>query len=171
MNDKDVTPVMYDHCKAVYDAMAEAATIVETETVRMLVWEGFLTKLVQNDLNLAVPYYSSVKMFLTRMGCIRQMRRGGGTSPSQWEVIKPPTKELFAKVDPKATARRAAQEAATQQMNDLSTRLGKLETNEATVIAIVNTLTDQLTDALDRISRLEAGVDIRRDGDANGAAA
>jgi ABC-type transporter Mla subunit MlaD len=99
------------------------------------------------------------------------MRRGGGTSPSQWEVIKPPTKELFAKVDPKATARRAAQEAATQQINDLSTRLGKLETNEATVIGIVNTLADQLTDALDRISRLEAVVDIRRDGDANGAAA
>lgn len=61
----------------------------------MIVWEGFLTRFITEELHLSVPYYSSVTQALKRMGCIRQLRRGGGTSPSQWELITEPTPALF----------------------------------------------------------------------------
>lgn len=53
MNDDDSTPVMYDHCCSVYNRMADSAVITESEGgVRIAVWEGFLTRLIQNDLEL-----------------------------------------------------------------------------------------------------------------------
>jgi hypothetical protein len=61
----------------------------------MVVYEGMLTKLVTEDLGLPVPYYTKVRQFLMAMGCIRQLRRGGGSAPSQWELIREPTIDLW----------------------------------------------------------------------------
>jgi len=149
VNDDDNTPVMYDHCVAVYNRMADEAVIKESEAgVRIAVWEGFLTRLIQNDLNLAVPYYSSVRANLVRMGCMRQLRRGGGSAKSQWEVIKPPTRTLFENAEATGNARLRQKDTQKQQVNDLSQRVGKLEAANATLIGFVNELQKQLTEHL-----------------------
>jgi hypothetical protein len=60
-----------------------------------LVYEGFLTHLITQDLGLATPYYTSVMNRLKKMGCVRQLSRGGGPTPSQWELITEPTLDSF----------------------------------------------------------------------------
>lgn len=84
-------PAIMDHCIAAYDAMVEEA-VTEEEG---LVYEGFLTKLILNSLNLSMPYYTKVTKELKRMGCIHQLRRGGSTTPSRWLLLQEPTMILF----------------------------------------------------------------------------
>src|SRR2546428_7927234 len=94
MVEAGVLPQVFYHCRTVYDAMRADARIQVDSEGRFIIWEGFLTKLVEN-VGLAMPYYTEVRKHLTRMGCLRQLRRGGGSTPSQWEVIRRPTRELF----------------------------------------------------------------------------
>jgi hypothetical protein len=108
----DLLPIVFEHCKTVYDAMDKKAKLVypdgeapedvlepgvesASHPDEMLVWEGMLTALITKELHFSVPYYSKIRNELMRMGCIRQLRRGGGSSPSQWELICAPTRERF----------------------------------------------------------------------------
>jgi hypothetical protein len=59
-----------------------------------LVYEGYTTRLFQ-QLQLPGPYYSSVMQRLASMGCIKQLSRGGGSSPSRWELLEDPELEAF----------------------------------------------------------------------------
>jgi len=97
--EEQALPVLYSHCKDVYNAMLRQSskqTYVENgETKEAIVYEGFLTKLITEDLHLSVPYYTSIRNALKKMGCVRQLRRGGSTSPSQWQLYHEPTEELF----------------------------------------------------------------------------
>lgn len=97
---RDEAPeALFSHCQSVYQAMLERATKrtgeESGETVVMIVYRGMLTQLVTGQLHLSVPYYSMVTRSLKQMGCIRQLKRGGGTAPSEWELIKEPTVALF----------------------------------------------------------------------------
>lgn len=92
-----VPPAIYNHSVAVYDAMestAENIQVGKTDEERGIVWTGFTTKLFA-DLGLSVPYYSQCLKMLKGMDCIRQLRRGGGGSPSQWLLMQRPTAELY----------------------------------------------------------------------------
>lgn len=89
------TPALLGHCKAVYDTMFQRATRVFAEGEPMVLYEGKLTELITKDCNLSMPYYTSVTKALVAMACARQLRRGGGNSLSQWELIQEPTLELF----------------------------------------------------------------------------
>lgn len=144
MNDEDSTPVMYDHCMATYEKMKSTVEIVEVEGTRIAVWEGFLTRLIQSDLQLAVPYYSAIRGHLIRMGCIKQLRRGGGNSKSQWELIRPPSKELFDSAQATGNQRQRQKEAHTQQLSDLTRRVSQLEANEKNMLLLVNDLANTL---------------------------
>jgi hypothetical protein len=103
------TLALYHHCCAAYRAMHERAHLVSDpdaddspgQPEEWLVYEGMVTRLFARELNLSTPYYTSVMAALKRMGCIRQIRRGGGTAPSQWELITEPTEELFENKVPK----------------------------------------------------------------------
>lgn len=120
----DPMPQMYNHCVAVYKAMDAAGKPWEGKSSRR-VWEGFLTKLINEDCGLAVPYYSSVRNNLVRMGCIEQINRGGGTHPSMWELIHEPTEELFhAKGKIRTNSKSAVMEG---RIDDLARRVEKLE--------------------------------------------
>ncbi len=93
-------PVLYKHCKDTYDAMLRSSSKQEyrddnNKMQEAVVYEGFLTKLVTEDLHLSVPYYTTVMGALKKMGCVRQVRRGGSTSPSQWQLYHEPTENLF----------------------------------------------------------------------------
>lgn len=111
--ESDTLPVLYHHCVEVYDKMFSQATnrMVQLagQTVDVLVYEGFLTKLITQQLNLSVPLYTTVTRALMAMGCVSQIRRGGSTSPSQWRLYYPPTEDLFRSKLPQRKTRLAAQ--------------------------------------------------------------
>lgn len=129
-------PALYDHCVQIYDAMFEDADLHNKDNPdpeqRHFVWEGFLTKLF-TDQGFSVPYYTSVRSALMRMDCIRQIRRGGGTAPSQWLLVQKPTPELW---NAYATSTGVAERNKTkmsktrmleQRINDLHKRVSALE--------------------------------------------
>jgi hypothetical protein len=127
MTNTDNAPAaVYEHCCTVYDAMFAKARRIEvpSEETSMIVYEGHLTRLFR-DLRLSVPYYSLVTKELRRMGCIRQLRRGGGTAESQWELICSPSLELFKDA---TTRNRPANkiDALEQQVKDLREMVHKL---------------------------------------------
>jgi len=93
----------------------------------MIVYEGFLTTLITSKLNLSVPYYTSVRKALMRMGCIRQLRRGGGTAMSQWELIYEPTLEAFLDQEVKKPRQPTRLDAANEQIEALINRVSELE--------------------------------------------
>lgn len=86
--------MLYQHCESAYNKMLESAKRVDGAVV----WEGALTRLITRDLNLSIPYYTSITRTLRAMGCIRQLKRGGGTAGSQWELINDPTEDKFNEV-------------------------------------------------------------------------
>src|SRR5690348_16529377 len=105
---------MVTHCTNVYDSMKAESEIKEVEGSRMLVWEGFLTHLT-SELDLPTPYYTRLRRDLIRMGCINQLRRGGGTTPSLWQVIKPPTLDLYLSTAHTRSERESNHHMAMQQ--------------------------------------------------------
>lgn len=125
------SPALWRHCCEVYAAMeaeAETKTLYEREH---LVWEGFLTKLFK-ALGLNVPTYSAVKNELTNMGCIRQLRRGGGPTPSVWVLFGAPDVKKFNEqpkslITKSGARKRTATDILQQQINDLRDRINLLE--------------------------------------------
>ncbi len=95
------------------------------------VYEGFLTKLFKDEL-LSVPYYSHVTQALKGMDCVRQLRRGGGSSPSSWLMVQKPTRELFdnytsnSRTSPSGQRPNPRVEALEQRINDLQQQLNRL---------------------------------------------
>lgn len=137
MDDLDaiVPPAIYTHCVKVYEAMATEAEdmpLNEEDSERGLVWTGYTTKLF-SDLGLAVPYYTQVTRLLKAMDCIRQLRRGGGGSPSQWLLLQEPTVKLYEGVKDleglvTSTAGKASKDDIMEQrMKDMQRRIDELE--------------------------------------------
>lgn len=130
--EEQVMPALYHHAVRVYAAMSEKATMVHADgdsSTVMLVFEGFLTHLFE-QLNLSVPYYTTVRQALLRMGCIRQLKRGGGNSPSQWELICEPTREAFGETGARKP-RRTRVDVLEHQVLDLQRELLRLRQDRA----------------------------------------
>jgi hypothetical protein len=120
----DAPPALFGHCQKVYEEMLNDAT----PHGGMIVYEGFLTQLVTGKLNLSVPYYTAIRSTLTSMGCIRQLRRGGSTTPSQWELIYEPDLEAFMNVQPKKERKANKYEQQQEVVDNLIARVNQLET-------------------------------------------
>lgn len=128
---KDPPPALYRHCKMIYDKMMERAHEETHEDGSMIVYVGFLTHLIQ-ELSLSSPYYTFGTQALKKMGCIRQLSRGGGRAQSRWELIRSPTEDLFLLANPddasKAQLGRQGSNAMLQaQIKDLNNRVNVLE--------------------------------------------
>jgi len=144
MNDADpdaLPPALFGHCCTVYRGMLERARPVrmdledidpdDHDEERIIVYEGFLTKLFA-DLSLSVPLYTSVMNALKDMGCVKQLRRGGSSTPSQWELRFEPNTEAFMRQvvgDKPATVTKKDTAIAMlrQQNTDLTKRVADLE--------------------------------------------
>jgi hypothetical protein len=139
-------PAIFEHACNVYKEMeSEAELVVENDSMHpeehKLVWEGHLTKLFAR-LHLSVPYYTSVTRELKRMGCIRQLRRGGGNAASQWLIMTAPTEELFRDESTvtghQSTRRKTALAIMEQRVNDLAKRVLKVESDNELIIQILH---------------------------------
>lgn len=129
---EEAVPALFLHCEAVYEAMFASSTLVGES----MVYEGYLTKLVTQDLRLSVPYYTHVTRALKDMGCIKPLRRGGSTTMSQWELGPKPDLERFLLiVAGKETGRKHLREVkrmeeaaqVQQQFTDIRNRLDTIE--------------------------------------------
>lgn len=92
----EVQPAMFEHAVRVYDAMALEAKL--DDDFDQLVYEGHLTQLFKKLL-LSTPYYTSIKNKLAAMGCIEQIRRGGGSGTSRWVLWRAPDLETWKAAD------------------------------------------------------------------------
>lgn len=125
----DTTPdALYFHCLSVYDKMFEYADErTSDEGTKYIVYEGNLTSLVLKDCNLSTPYYTSVTQALRGMKCIRQLKRGGGTSPSMWEMLQRPTLEGFQTFKPPRKKASGPMDQMQYQIDQLDARLKVIE--------------------------------------------
>lgn len=135
MSDREPIPALFEHCLNTYEKMLQLAEKKQFDGGQGgegMVYEGHLTKLITQDLNLSTPYFTHVTGALKRMGCIEQLRRGGSSSESQWLLIKSPTLEDFLN---QATRQRKAPKPATedqfaalqQQLVAINKRVSRIE--------------------------------------------
>ncbi len=94
-----------------------------------VVWEGMLVNFITGRMNLSVPYYTTITRALKRMGCIEQIKRGGGTAPSQWRLVTEPTLTKFEDTQPRRSNRKPIDkyEMLQDQLTQLSRRIVVLE--------------------------------------------
>lgn len=145
------TSVIFDHCVAVYGEMKSQAReedlsdtmdIVPPESAQemRLVYEGHLTKLFAG-LGLSTPYYTAIMGHLKAMGCVEQLRRGGGNSPSRWMLVRPPDEEAFKSIETRNRHSRGKTAAVEQQIRDLTVQINALSARLSNVEAVMTDLT------------------------------
>lgn len=118
----------YEHCRDVYEAMVQSGTTEIIDETNVLVYEGYLTRLFTH-LGLSVPHYTHVMKVLKQMDCVRQIRRGGGSSASRWLLIQAPSPDLYKSSSNRpSAAKKTSLSAIQQQLNDLARRVSTLET-------------------------------------------
>ena len=124
--EQSAPPKLYEHCVTVFEQMKKEAAATSVEGTHAFVYEGFLTRLF-NKLSLATPYYTSVMQALRKMGCVKQLSRGGGASPSKWELLQEPTVELFTAAQTKKLHDNTWRGQLEHQVRDLNERVDDLE--------------------------------------------
>lgn len=135
----EVRPAMWEHARTVYRAMEEEATPMDDEKLGpCLVYEGFLTQLVR-QVGLSTPYYSKVTRLLEGSRAAVQVRRGGGTAPSQWALFGEPTDEALQNFEAKDTGsntlkRGGGKTSTQQQLNDMNRRLMAVEDTVSSLV-------------------------------------
>lgn len=125
-------PALFNHCVDAYHEMLNQASREMIEGKPGMVYKGFLVELICGRLNLSRPYYTNVTKALKKMGCARQLKRGGSSGESIWLLINEPTLEKFERANAKETERTryvTAEEHASvrQQVSDLNDRLFTIE--------------------------------------------
>lgn len=139
--DLAVVPALFEHSQNVYKEMVKSARHMP-EYDDLLVYEGHLTQLFKR-LRLAVPYYTEIKNHLTHMGCIEQVRRGGGSAESRWVLWKEPDLEEWK--DSTTRPRRGNKTTMhEQQIRILNERLASAERH----IEVIETTLELVTERL-----------------------
>lgn len=117
------TSTLFDHCVTVFQEMEAQA---RDEGPVGVIYEGHLTKLFQ-QLGFSTPHYTSVMTMLKHMGCVEQIRRGGGRAVSRWKMVRIPNEESFRSFEKQNTAPKGKTAALEQQVRDLTRRVNALE--------------------------------------------
>lgn len=132
-------PALWKHSNTVHARLL--AESVEVEGVGH-VWKGYLTK-VFHELGISTPYYTHVTQALKQCDALRQLRRGGGRTESEWLILGMPDRELF---DWKLNG---------QRLNAQGTRV---VTKEKIVQQSIDSLTNTMLELRHRVERLEGNV-------------
>lgn len=131
-------PNLFNHLVTVYRTLENEAVEETYAGQVMKTWEGPLVTKISDILGFSTPYYSKVTVPLKSMGCIKQLRRGGGSSMSMWQLIKPPTLEDFAEYnhgkskDKRKTSTKV--DSFTARLDSFNLRLIALENLMQTII-------------------------------------
>jgi len=110
--------------------MTDRSKMSTHDGIEVRVYEGFLTKLITNNLNLSTPLYTTIMQELKRMDCVRQLKRGGGGGTSIWALLQTPTLELFTKAQARpvpGSSSRMSQDQIRQALNSINNRLNRIE--------------------------------------------
>jgi hypothetical protein len=140
MTDTDEKPMkaLYDHCIEIFEEMEKEAVPEESQGTEAgatmdpdagtgyLIWTGHTTHLFSR-LGKATPYYTSVMEALKKMGCVEQLKRGGGNSMSKWRLVRKPEEDYFHAIEKLKKPTQGSQKALEQQFRDLNNRVLVLE--------------------------------------------
>jgi len=117
-----------------------AAMVKDMDKNRM--WVGRMTTF-QLELGVPPPYYSDVIRLLKDSGAAVQIKRGGGHTPSEWQIL-----------DPKANIEKASKlSTVTKRWRTIESRLDNLEEN----VGGVN-IKKALADLANDIGDLKGGI-------------
>jgi len=147
-------PALYDHCVRVYDTMlAQAApeVVEDISDTAVPVYEGYLTKLM-SGLGLSTPYYTSIRRTLMDMGCIEQIRRGGGPSPSRWALLQTPEEQVFADYEARKRGPKGRVAQVEQYARSLHKRMTEMEEAYDRLVISHESLASRVAD-LERMGR------------------
>lgn len=141
---------IWDHANTIYDAMKKDSRRVRIEGVHAHLWEGFATHLF-SEKRVPIPYYGKVLNALKEMGCIRLIKRGARTQPSQWALYKKPTRKDFDVVAKKVTTKRRSDiEAVEQRQRDVEKRIGTVD-----IPKVIAAMDKEIKSLKGRVSKLE----------------
>lgn len=140
IEENEAPPAAFGHIMSVWNTMCADAT----PTSEGLVYEGYMTKLITKQLNLAIPYYTLVTQAFKGMNCAKQLQRGGGNSKSRWLLKKEPTLETYlAWEEERRNSKRSDSVSKTavqlQMIQDLDSRI---ETLESALAELIDALKD-----------------------------
>ena len=138
----EAPPALFVHCCKVYELMQQESVLrpMPNGGEDALIWEGSLTQLITRQANLALPFYTSVTRRLKSMGCIHSLRRGGGSSPSVWQLLKEPEYGDYlgcGDAGGKGVIKKHDQVVLVQRVNDLSKRVLELEEQQGRIIRVI----------------------------------
>jgi hypothetical protein len=119
----DTQKMLLTHSINAYEEMLKTARRVDGK----LIWTGFTTHLIRDELNLPGPYYTQVMNALKRMGCLEQLQRGGSSTQSKWLMLCKPTEKLFNSAPMRVTHQTSRLYMLEQRVNDVNTRLSNIE--------------------------------------------
>ena len=124
-------PARFDHARRVLAQMVMEAGEGNN------IWTGNLTDLFKR-VNLHVPAYTEVRKLLMACDAIRQVKRGGGGTPSVWSILKDElTLEDLWFAQGEVNKEAAKPEPVQQRYNDMNSRLKELERKMEELYAIV----------------------------------
>jgi hypothetical protein len=115
--DLELVPALFEHACNVYKEMVAQSEI--DEELELVVYDGHLTNLFKK-LRLSVPYYTEIRNRLISIGCIEQLRRGGGSATSRWVLWKEPDLDQWKYASSKKPGRGNAITVLQQQVKDLA---------------------------------------------------
>jgi hypothetical protein len=119
----------FEKCTKIYTAMKAASKHITRDGFTGDVYQGRLTFLFSEE-GISVPYYTSIMNALKEMGCVQQIRRGGGTAQSEWALFYEPTEAEFDKVEKKSSrlgSRQPKTDQLAQQNRDTAALVNDLE--------------------------------------------
>jgi hypothetical protein len=106
----------------VYEQIVQVYGIMEKKAVDGT-FKGHVTPLFE-EAGLGLSVYTTVMRRLQSMGCVRRLSRGARNVPSEWELIREPTLELF---NSSTDRRRSRYDALRKDYIELKSRVDALE--------------------------------------------
>jgi len=147
MTDEGV-PLHYQQCLDTYKFMLEnKSSSTHPDSQGFPVYQGHLTKDLDEALGFSVSQYSRIIRTLIDMECIFRVHRGSPSTPAIWAIVQEPELESFSSVR-KTTYRRSklSQREFRQRIADLSSSMSQIR----------SLLMD---DAIPRITEMEERID------------
>lgn len=126
------TPKLFMRCLRIWNAMREQAhPYADPESFgdneKRLIYVGHISTLA-DQVGEARNYIGQLTRRLRNMGCIAQLRRGGGKGIGQWVILEEPTIALFTASHEMVVPDRSRwQQRMEQRIKDLATEVESLK--------------------------------------------